>query len=72
MGYSVEIGRHRERVEVVVAPRPAPNARTGRIKHANGENADIDYEMLEWLVNRALRVDQEQPATPEPKVRFAF
>ena len=49
----VEIGSLREPVELVEAPRPPPRERLGRIRHANGENAEIDHATLERLTERA-------------------
>ena len=49
----VEIGSLREPVELVEAPRPPPRERVGRIRHANGENAEIDHDTLERLRERA-------------------
>ena len=49
----VEIGRQRERVEVLEEPLPGPDGRVGRIKHSNGENVDIDFETLQALIERA-------------------
>lgn len=49
----VEIGSLREPVELLETPRGAPRARVGRIRHANGENAEIDLATLELLMARA-------------------
>jgi hypothetical protein len=53
MGRIVEIGSLREPVEVLDEPRPAPEERTGRIKHRNGENAAISFETLQELMGVA-------------------
>ena len=61
MGRIVEIGSLRERVEILEEPRrsysgprlPPTPGRIGRIKHSNGENADIDYETLQKLMKEA-------------------
>lgn len=50
MGRIVEIGSLREPVEVLDEPCPAPEERTGRIKHRNGENVAISFETLEELM----------------------
>lgn len=50
MGRIVEIGSLREPVEVLDEPRPAPEERTGRIKHRNGENVAISFETLQELM----------------------
>ena len=49
----VEIGSLREPVELIDPPTPGPLGRIGRIRHANGENAIIDYETLQMLEKRA-------------------
>ena len=49
----VEIGNLREPVEILDEPRPSPSLRIGRIKHANGENVDIDFETLDMLMYQA-------------------
>lgn len=61
MGRIVEIGRLREKVEILDEPMPPiirqreqlSPGRIGRIKHANGENAAIDHETLRALMQRA-------------------
>ncbi len=67
MGRFVEIGSQRERVEVLDEPLPPivrqneqlSPGRIGRIKHANGENAEIDYETLKALMQRAEEARQK-------------
>ncbi len=67
MGRFVETGSQREEVEVLGEPLPPivrQNGRLspggiGRIKHANGENADIDYETLKELMRRAEQARQQ-------------
>ena len=49
----VEIGSLREPVELVEAPRGGRRPRLGRIRHANGENSEIDLATLERLMARA-------------------
>ena len=72
MGRFVEIGSRRERVEVLDEPLPPivrqnerlSPGRIGRIKHANGENACIDYETLKALMRRAAQTRQEAGGKP--------
>ena len=52
-GTLIEIGSLRELVELVETPLPPPRERLGRIRHANGENAEIDHATLERLRERA-------------------
>ena len=53
MGRIVEIGSLREPVEVLDEPSPPPEGRIGRIKHGNGENADISFDTLRELMSVA-------------------
>lgn len=50
----VRIGRLREPVEVLDEPDPE-RSRPGRIRHRNGESAEVDPETLECLQRRARR-----------------
>ncbi len=63
----VEIGSLRERVELIDAPDA--RGRVGRIRHANGESASIDFRTLEALRERA-RMARDQPAGRRSQVRF--
>ena len=67
MGRIVEIGSLREPVEVLDEPRPAPEERTGRIKHRNGENVAISFETLQELMDvaRAARRAEHTKRTDE-------
>ena len=56
----IEIGSLRERVELLEAPRGGPRPRTGRIRHANGENSEIDVVTLGRLVARARAAGSRQ------------
>jgi len=56
----VEIGNLREPVEILDEPRPSPSLRIGRIKHANGENVEIDFETLDKLMYQARVARQEE------------
>ncbi len=66
MGRIVEIGSYRERVEILDEPflpivrqrEKLSHGRIGRIKHANGENAAVDYETLQYLIRRAEQARQ--------------
>ena len=57
VGDRVEIGGQRELVEILAMPEPAPRARTGRIRHANGENASVDHGTWIRLRQRAIEAD---------------
>lgn len=59
MSTIVEIGSLRERVEIIEAPVAPPHERVGRIRHANGENVDIDYATLVNLMDRAGKAGSE-------------
>ena len=50
---TTEIGSLKERVTIIDAPTPGPNGRIGRMRHANGENVDIDFDTLKALEQRA-------------------
>lgn len=62
MGRIVEIGSLREPVEVIDEPLPAPEERTGRIKHQNGENVDISFDTLRELMAVARAARRESRA----------
>lgn len=66
----VEIGNLREPVEILDEPRPAPSLRIGRIKHANGENVDIDFETLDKLMHQARAARQEELGRAKSEERF--
>ena len=53
MGRIVEIGILREAVEILDEPQPAPDARIGRIKHQNGENVAVSFNILQDLMEVA-------------------
>jgi len=53
MPRSVRIGSLREMVDVLEEPLAGRPGRIGRIKHHNGENAEIDFETLQALTRRA-------------------
>ncbi len=73
MGRIVEIGSQREKVEVLDEPLPPivrqnerlSPGRVGRIKHANGENAEIDYDTLKALMRRAEQARQGTDGGPD-------
>ena len=66
----VEIGNLREPVEILDEPRPSPSLRIGRIKHANGENVDIDFETLDKLIYQARAARQEELGRAKSEGRF--
>ncbi len=72
MSMITEIGSLREKVTIIDAPTPGPNGRIGRIRHANGENADIDFKTLQSLEQRAgtLPKEHHSDAIP-PSVLYA-
>ncbi len=53
MSTTTEIGSLKEKVTIIDAPTSGSNGRIGRIRHANGENADIDFKTLQELEERA-------------------
>ncbi len=62
MGRIVEIGILREAVEILDEPQPDPDARIGRIKHRNGENAAISFDTLQDLMEVAREVRRNELA----------
>jgi hypothetical protein len=57
-------------VEVVDEPRPAPLPSIGRIKHANGENAAVDFDTLDRLVAQAQAARRRALIQSEADAKF--
>ncbi len=68
---TTEIGSLKERVTIVDSPTPGPNGRIGRIRHANGENVDIDFNTLQSLEQRARTGPQYRTDESLPTVMYA-
>ena len=71
MSTTTEIGSLKERVTIIDAPTPGPNGRIGRIRHANGENVDIDFKTLQALEQRARTGPEDSSSEVSPGVLYA-
>ena len=71
MSTTTEIGSLKEKVTIIDAPTPGSNGRIGRIRHANGENADIDFKTLQKLEQRARRGAKNNFSEEPPGIFYA-
>ena len=71
MSNTTEIGSLKEKVTILDAPTPGPNGRIGRIRHSNGENADIDFKTLQELEQRARTGGKDSSSDVLPGVFYA-
>lgn len=71
MPTTTEIGSLKEKVTIIDAPTPGPNGRIGRIRHANGENVDIDFNTLKALEQRARTGPNGRTEQVPPGVLYA-
>lgn len=71
MSRITEIGSLKERITIIDSPTPGPNGRIGRIRHANGENVDIDFKTLQALEQRAMTGPRDRTEETLPAVMYA-